>query len=1552
MAWIWKRQSRRNGGQKTDPRGGCLRFESLEHRELLSLTISEFQADNGLTIEDFDGDSSDWVEIYNGWPSTIQLQGWHLTDDPGNLTKWEFPDVSLGANRHLTVFASGKNAYQVGELHTNFRLDNATGYLALVAPDGQTIAAEYRDYPVQFEDVSYGVASNGELRYFAAPTPGLPNGLGLIEDPTVLPAVSVPGGTFSDTRIVELSTDIPGATIRYTTNGSAPSAGNGIVYSGPISLNRTTVLKSCVIRPGEEAGPVRAETYIRIGADLVNFDSNLPLVIIDTYGQGLTQDYYTKAASAFINVGLDGRTSVLDPVEHVGNSGLKIRGSSSAGYAKKQYAFELWNDVNGDDQAASLFGMPEESDWVLFGAYSDKTLMRNDLAYKWSNDIGQYAPRTEFCEAFIDTDGDGIITWSDYQGVYSLMEKIKRDPERVDIEEISRVDAAEPDVTGGYIIKRDRRDPGDVGFSTAIENHPLSYVEPKESEITVAQRNYLTGYLNEFETVLHSDGFADPQTGYAAYIDVDSFIDNHILNEWMKNIDGFWLSQYFYKDRGDVLVSGPLWDFDRALGNANYREGWTGIGWYWEDLIAQEPTAYKWYPRLFEDPNFQQRWIDRWFELRRSVFSTENLLADVDAMADRLAEAQVRNFQTWRILGVNISPNWYVGQTYADEINWMKQWIVQRVEWIDAQYLPLVTLSEPAGYVDDDFSLTMSAVRGGTSYDVYYTLDGTDPYSPVDATTATLVPKGDVWKYHNGRTDLGTTWRAADYDDSSWSSGPGILGDGESYVSTRIDIGPSNDRTPTVYFRNEFTVEDADGVSGLTVRVLRDDGMVVYLNGQEIARDHMRQGEILYGMYADGTAVGAGETTYYEFAVSPSLLVDGANTLAVEVHQVNATSSDLTFDLELTAVYGGVGEATRFDGTPLVFNQTTFVTARAFDGVNWGAPTTALYLAGPAPSVSVTEIMYNPPSAAKLDEELFGNDDFEFIELTNTGSQRAYLTGLQLGEGISFDLSTSAVAWLEPGESVVVVENLDAFQARYGTAVPVAGVFDGKLSNSGERIVLTYGTAEVVQDFTYDDSGAWPGRADGTGSSLEILDPSADYNDPANWRASGEYGGSPGSPGQGNTRDVVINEVLTHTDPPASDAIELYNTTGQPINVGGWYLSDSSGTLKKFRIPGGTTIPAWGYVSFDESDFNASGGTAPGDFALSSSLGDDVWLMEADSAGNLLRFADHVEFGAAFNGESFGRHPNGTGRLYPMQSVTFDAENAAPRVGPVIISEIQYASASSGEIDLLEFLEVYNPSGETVDLSNWAVDGIAYVFPQGARIGSGEAVVVVPFDPADSQAMDAFLAHYGVGSVAAFGPYFGRLDNSGERIRLLIPDEPPAENPTLVPYCIADEVGYGTSLAWPDLTADPRSLHRAAFDAWGDDPASWNAKEATPGSVDFAQRIPGDLNGDGAVGSGDLDIVRGHWGATVPPGDLSQGDATGDGTVGSADLDLVRANWGRAAAVAAAAMEEPAPVYGPIRRSENREASRAAAHDRVLAELAWIYELESRKDRKCWQGTT
>src|SRR5262249_30271990 len=279
-----------------------------------------------------------------------------------------------------------------------------------------------------------------------------------------------------------------------------------------------------------------------------------------------------------------------------------LRGSSSLGFAKKQYALETW-DERRDDLDVSFLGLPAESDWILFGPYNDKTLLRNFLAYRFSNAIGRYAVRTRLGEMYLRT-STGEVTASDYVGVYVLMEKIKRGPDRVNVTELLPTDSVAPAVTGGYILKKDRLDPGDSGFTTS-SGQLLAYVDPKESEITAPQAAYIQGYLNEFESVLYGPDFADPVDGHAKYIDVDSFIDHHILVEMTKNIDGFRLSTFMFKDREGKLNMGPVWDYDLTQGNADYLDGWIPTGWY-HDLLAG--YDYPWWGRLFEDPELQIRY--------------------------------------------------------------------------------------------------------------------------------------------------------------------------------------------------------------------------------------------------------------------------------------------------------------------------------------------------------------------------------------------------------------------------------------------------------------------------------------------------------------------------------------------------------------------------------------------------------------------------------------------------------------------------------------------------------------------------------------------------------------------------------------------------------------------------------------------------------------------------------------------------------------------------------------------------------------------------------
>jgi hypothetical protein len=309
--------------------------------------------------------------------------------------------------------------------------------------------------------------------------------------------------------------------------------------------------------------------------------------------------------------------------------------------------------------------------------------------------------------------------------------------------------------------------------------------------------------------------------------------------------------------------------------------------------------------------------------------------------------------------------------------------------------------------------------------------------------------------------------------------------------------------------------------------------------------------------------------------------------------------------------------------------------------------------------------------------------------------------------------------------------------------------------------------------------------------------------------------------------------VLSHpAGDVAVDAIELHNTTDRPINIGGWYLSDSSNNYRKYRIPLLTVIPAGAYLVFDEHLFNASGGVDPNDFALSAPHGDDVWLLQADASGRLLRFVDHVEFGAAAEGESFGRWPDGGDGLYPMTTTTLGSANSAPRIGPVVISEVQYQPAGDENAGW-EYIELYNATDAAVDLSNWWIGGgVNFVFASGTTIASHATLVITPFDPAVTSLRNGFMAYYGLtGVVAMAGPYSGSLDNAGENITLFRPDTPPAEEPTFVPYLTEDAVVYDDASPWPVAAAgNGLSLCRRSVRSVGDFADGWDTATPTPGT--------------------------------------------------------------------------------------------------------------------------
>ena len=515
-------------------------------------------------------------------------------------------------------------------------------------------------------------------------------------------------------------------------------------------------------------------------------------------------------------------------------------------------------------------------------------------------------------------------------------------------------------------------------------------------------------------------------------------------------------------------------------------------------------------------------------------------------------------------------------------------------------------------------------------------------------------------------------------------------------------------------------------------------------------------------------------------------------------------------------------------------SQNLSIRARVRSGTTWSPIDVVdfnIHTLAAAANLTVAEVNFHPhaPTPAELAvNPSFTADDFEFVELLNTGTTTVDLLEAEFDAGISFEFGNTSVA---PGQRVVIVRDLAAFRARYGSAISVAGTYGGGLSDNGETLRLRTASGAIIRQFAYDDADSWHGRADGNGSTLEIIGVAGDYDDARNWRSSYEYGGTPGSAGAGPNNDVVVNEVLSNTNAPTVDAIELHNTTTADIDLSGWFLSDSNDDYKKFRIPDGTVIPAGEYLVFDESHFNA-GGVG---FALDGSRGDDVWLVKAALDSRLLAFADSVHFDAAPVGESFGRWPNATGGLYPMSAPTLGTVNSGPRIGPAIISEVMYRPA--GDNPILEYLEIQNVTPTPLDVSNWRLDnGVDFTFPAGTSLQPYEPILLVPFDPGNATTATAFRSAYGIDStVRLFGPYTGVLNDTGETVRLARPDTPSPTDPTFVPYVLVDEIDYEITAPWPTPPAGAtgQSLSRRSRTTFAHDPANWTAAAPTAGSVPF-----------------------------------------------------------------------------------------------------------------------
>ncbi len=417
--------------------------------------------------------------------------------------------------------------------------------------------------------------------------------------------------------------------------------------------------------------------------------SNLPIVIVNTAGQTIVDEPKIDATMGIIYNGPGVMNSVTDPQnEFFGDIGIEKRGSSSNSFPAASYSVETRGPDPLINYNVSLFDWPMENDWILYAPYTDKSLIRNVLTYHIGNATGRWAPRTQLCELMLN---------GEYMGVYVLMERIKQSPGRVNVDPLLPSDTVNNELTGGYIIKIDKT----TGSEPIIWNSPFNSAAPGNQTIGYqlhdpdpltmhpAQLEYIEDYVTQWELALANPAFMDPVAGYRSYIDVPSFIDFFLINELSKNVDGYRISTYLNKARtseGGKLAAGPLWDFNLGFGNANYCQGGQTTGWEinFNSICGGQWQNPFWWSRMLQDSTYAHDVKCRWLELRQGVLSDAYLMNYMDSMATMLEQPALRHYNRWPILGTYVWPNNFIGNTYQEEMDYMKNWITDRLTWMDA----------------------------------------------------------------------------------------------------------------------------------------------------------------------------------------------------------------------------------------------------------------------------------------------------------------------------------------------------------------------------------------------------------------------------------------------------------------------------------------------------------------------------------------------------------------------------------------------------------------------------------------------------------------------------------------------------------------------------------------------------------------------------------------------------------------------------------------------------------------------------------------------------
>jgi len=1454
------------------------------------LKINEFMASNNDTLTDENGDYSDWIEIHNPTDITFNLDGWFLTDDESTLNKWEFPAHQLDANEFLVVFASDKDrAVSGSQLHTNFKLSASGEYLALVSPDGVTIAHEYKpQFPAQLSDISYGLIDLS-TQYMTTPTPGQANiggTLGIVEDVKF----SADRGFYETPFSLTLANDTANAAIRYTTDGSEPTATYGSIYNGAlISINDSSTIRAIAYRAGYINSYTATNSYIflddaihqpvlpsgfptnwgyvgpdyEMDPDIVDDDPpvygplmesamlSLPSISIVTdldhlfgssgiYSNPTSEGWERPTSVEFIYP--DGRES------YQVNCGLRIHGGFSRNpfatdkhsfrllfkddYGPTKLNYKLFDDEDAVDSFDTIILRANFND-SFAGRYAEQNIdfehrqnLRDEFMRQNQLAMGQVGSHGNFMHLYVN----GL-----YWGLYNPVER------------------PEASFSASYLG-------GDKDNWDAINAAGLNVIQVVDGDLNAwnAMLSLCRAGLSGNTAYQRIQGNNSDRTGnpaYPNYLDIENLIDYMLINFWSGNDD--WPQNNFYicRDRTDASTGFKFfcWDGELTMGIRSPLEN---------DRTNVSHNISEPYSLLRANAEFRLLFADhihRHF-FNGGVLTSEAAIERDSELADDTELGILCETARW-------------GDVYREPEKPMldyklSHWITDR-DWILNTYLPqrpaivLQQLKNASLYpstVAPIFNINDSYQHGGpitTGAELTMENGGSG--------SVNLISSGSSWRYLDDGSDQGIAWRYDAYNDNSWAVGSAELGYGDGDETTVVSYGGNSSyKHITTYFRHHFTANNVSNYESLTVKLFRDDGGVIYLNGVEILpRSNMPSGEILYDTFADSVVP---EAAWFDYDVNTALLNEGDNLIAVEIHQASRTSSDLSFDLRLIAeipnfllsgpayytldgsdpreYLTGNAVGTAYTG-PVVLSESVQVKARVKENGIWSALNEATYAVGDRVNdLRITEIMYHPD-----------DPNTEFIELKNIGTETLNLNLVKFTNGVDFTFPSLT---LSAGGHVVVVQNETVFNAKYlSFSGVIAGEYTGSLDNGGERIELQDAIGRTIHDFKYKDG--WYDITDGDGFSLTKRAPNTaepnSWSEKDGWRPSVYINGSPCSDDSGilpDPGDIVINELLAHSDTEPNDWIELRNITDSPINISGWYLSDNELNRTKYQIHDGTILGPDGepnsFIIFDESHFaNPADPCSHTQFRFSENGETACLSSHSDSNGYLTGYRRTEDFGASEPDVAFGRYYKASTDSYnfvAMSSNTPGTGNADPKVWPIVIDEIMYNPPEPGfggdfaDNDDFEYIKLYNRTGSSVNLHDDQgnprkfTDGIEFTFPPDTAIPAGDYIVIAK-NPA------AFTERYSIVlPFTVFGPFEDGtgLSNGGEKLDLSIPGDMDGDGQRQ--YIRIDRVNYsdGSNNNWPD-GVDPwpiepdgngKSLHRISPSSYGNDVANWQSYSPPP----------------------------------------------------------------------------------------------------------------------------